>query len=196
VRNDATYLQRSLGDLLDDVGAPTPTPGSGSVAALVVALAAAVVGMAARMSRSVWDEAGGSAAQAETLRLRAAELAHVDAARYEQALEMRAAPSQDRPERRDFALGRAFAKAAEPPLEIVQAAADVALLACEVAQRCDPAVRADAAAAASLAAGAAGAAAELVAVNLTALEGDQRVGRARRLADEAADEARRALGST
>ena len=189
------YLKRSLGDLLDEIGAPTPVPGSGSVAAVVVALAAAVVAMAARISGPVWEEAAGFAAQAETLRLRATRLAQLDAERYEQALSALAAPGDGRPELRDFALGRAVAQAAEPPVEIVEAAFDVAVLAEEIARRGDPTVRADAAAAACVAAGAGRAAAELVAINLTARPGDERVNRMRRLADKAADAARRTLVS-
>jgi formiminotetrahydrofolate cyclodeaminase len=89
-------------------------------------------------------------------------------------------------ERRDFALGRAFARAAEPPLRIVEAATDVAQLAVAVARNGNPGLRADAAAAAALAAAAARAAAELVAVNLTASEDDRRVVQARALAADAA----------
>jgi len=65
-----------------------------------------------------------------------------------------------------------------------------------VVERGEPSLRADAVAAALLAAAAAAAAAELVAVNLTASETDERVRRARRLAEDAAraaEEARAAL---
>jgi len=89
-------------------------------------------------------------------------------------------------ERRDFTLGRAFARAAEPPLLIAEVATDVANLAVVVVRSGEPSLRADAATAAALAAAAARAAAELVAVNLTASVGDERVLRAGRLADEAA----------
>jgi formiminotetrahydrofolate cyclodeaminase len=68
----------------------------------------------------------------------------------------------------------------------------VAVLSVTVAQNGDPGLRADAVVAAALAAGAARAAAELVAVNLTASADDERVLRARRLADEAARSAEEA----
>src|SRR5207244_1845499 len=131
----------------------------------------------------------GIAAQADALCDRAAALAQADADEYEAALRARGDDSEEEGERRDFALGRAFARAAEPPLEIAAIAADVARLSVTVTARGEPALRADAVAAALLAAAAAGAAAELVAVNLTASEADNRVRRARRLAEEAGEAA-------
>ena len=91
-----------------------------------------------------------------------------------------------RVEQRDWEIGKAFARAAEPPLEIARAAADVAELAAQLAAGGDPRVHADALAAAALAAGVARGAVALVAVNLTTVEGDPRLVEARRLA-EAAD---------
>ena len=72
------------------------------------------------------------------------------------------------------------------PLEIARIATDVAQLAVAVARHGDPKYQADAGAAALVASAAAGAAADLVAVNLTASAKDDRVREARRLADEAA----------
>jgi formiminotetrahydrofolate cyclodeaminase len=139
----------------------------------------------ARASQDGWTEARGIAAQAEALRDRLAPLAQLDADQYEAALSARAEEAPES-ERRDFQLGVAYARAAEPPLRIAEAANDVAALAVTVARHGDPSVRADAVAAAALAAAAARAAAELVAVNLTASAEDERVLRARRLAEEAA----------
>jgi methenyltetrahydrofolate cyclohydrolase len=139
----------------------------------------------ARASRDEWSEARGIAAQAEALRDRLAPLAQLDADQYEAALRARA-DEGPAGERRDFELGVAYAKAAEPPLRIAEAANDVAALAVTVARHGNPSVRADAVAAAALAAAAARAASELVAVNLTAAADDERVLLARRLADEAA----------
>ena len=147
--------------------------------------AAGLLAKVARASKDSWSEAAGIAAQAESLRDRAAPLAQADAAEYEAALRAAEAPTEPG-ERRDFALGRAYARAAEPPLRIVEAASDVAYLSVVVARNGDPSLRADAVAAAMLAAGAAHAAAELVAVNLTATADDERVRRARALAEEAA----------
>jgi formiminotetrahydrofolate cyclodeaminase len=143
--------------------------------------------MAARIS-----ESGGLVAQAEALRARTAPLAQVDADWYEAALAVRDALEAMDADRRDWEIGRAFARAAEPPLEIARAAADVAELAAQLAGSGDPRVHADALAAAALAAGVARGAVELVAVNLTAVDGDPRVAEARRYADEAAKSAARA----
>jgi formiminotetrahydrofolate cyclodeaminase len=87
-----------------------------------------------------------------------------------------------KPEQRDWEIGRAFAQAAEPPLDIARAGADVAELAAELAATGDPRVRADALAAAALGAAAARGALALVRVNLTAVDGDPRVAEAEQLA--------------
>jgi formiminotetrahydrofolate cyclodeaminase len=177
-------LDRSLREFLDDVAARGRTPGGGSAAALVTALAAALLAKIARTS-TAWPESRGIAAQAESLRDRAAPLAQATAEEYEAALQAREDEGEPG-ERRDFALGRAYARAAEPPLQIARAAADVAELAVVVARNGDPAFHADAVIAALLAAAAASSAAELVGVNLTASARDERVREAERLAESAA----------
>jgi methenyltetrahydrofolate cyclohydrolase len=178
---------RSLRDLLDELDADGRTPGGGSVAALVTSVAAALLAKLARAADD-WPDGPGVAAQAWSLRERAIPLAHAAAERYEAALLARATtvggPSER--ERRDFAIGQAFAKAAEPPLEIARIATDVTRLAVAVARNGEPKFQADAVAAALVASAAAAAAAELVAVNLTAAANDERVREAQRLADEAA----------
>jgi len=185
-------LDVSLREFLDQVAARGRTPGGGSVAAVVVATAAGLLAKVARSSGEDWLEAPGIAAQAEALRDRAAPLAQANADEYEAALRLRGDDGEEAGERRDFVLGRAFARAAEPPLEIARIAADVVRLSVTVAERGEPALRADAIAAALLAAAAADAAAELVAVNLTASADDQRVLQARRLAEDAAHAAEEA----
>jgi formiminotetrahydrofolate cyclodeaminase len=186
-------LDLRLREFLEEVASERRTPGGGSVAALVTAAAAGLLAKVARASSDTWPEARGIAAQAESLRDRVAPLAQLDAEEYEAALQARSDVGEEPGERRDFALGRAYARAAEPPLQIVEAAAHVAVLSVSVAQHGNPSLRADAVAAAALAAGAARAAAELVAVNLTASADDERVLRARRLADEAARAAEEAF---
>src|SRR5207253_2216621 len=80
------------------------------------ATAAAVVQMAARLAPESWPDAAGIAAQAESLRERAAQLVDEDAEAYRRALEARAAAdATKRPEQRDWSLGRVTAAAAEPP---------------------------------------------------------------------------------
>jgi formiminotetrahydrofolate cyclodeaminase len=179
-------LDLRLREFLDEVAGDGRTPGGGSVAALVTAMAAGLLAKVARRSGDAWPEAAGIAAQAETLQARAAPLAQGDAEQYEAALQARGQTGEGTGARQDFALGQAYARAAEPPLQIARTASDVAQLALTVAQNGDAALWADAVAAAVLAAAAARAAAELVAVNLTASAGDQRVLEAAKVAEEAA----------
>jgi methenyltetrahydrofolate cyclohydrolase len=172
-------LELSVRELLDRTATESATPAGGAAAAVLVGLAAALTAMTARYSRDDWAGADAAAAQAETLRARAAPLAREDVAAYEEVLRLRREPADDE------ALGRALDAAAEVPLRIAQVGADVAELAAHVAGRCDPAVRVDAVAAADLAASAARVAARLVAVNLTMRPSDERIERAGRLADGA-----------
>ena len=179
-------LDLRLREFLDEIAAKGRTPGGGSAAALVTAIAAGLLAKVARGSGDSWPEAAGIAAQAECLRDRATPLAEAAAEQYEAALRVREETGGEPGERRDFALGQAYAKAAEPPLQIVRAASDVAQLAIAVAENGEPALRADAVVAALLAAAAAKAAAELEAVNLTASASDPRVLEAAKLAEDAA----------
>jgi len=179
-------LDLRLREFLDEIAAEGKTPGGGSAAALVTAIAAGLLAKVARASADTWSDAAGIAAQAECLRDRATPLAQADAEHYEAALRIRAETVDERGDRRDFILGQAFAKAVEPPMEIVRTASDVAQLAVAVAENGDQSLRADAVTAAFLAAAAASAGAELVAVNLTATASDPRVLKATRLAEEAA----------
>jgi formiminotetrahydrofolate cyclodeaminase len=154
-----------------------PASGGGPLAALVTASAAELLANIARASSEGWPDARGVAAQAESLRDRVTPLAALTAQAYEHALQADGG---------DYEIGRAYAGAAEPPLRIAEAAADVAELAALVAGHADPTRRADAVSAGLVAAGCARAAAELVAVNLTVSANDERVRRANRLAEEAA----------
>src|ERR671930_734732 len=115
------FLELPVRELLNRVAAPEPAPGGGSVLALTAALAAGILTMAARASGREWAEAAGAAAQAESLRARAAPLVTRDAQAYEEALATRdaVAHSDLGPEHRDWEIGQAFARAAEPPLETV-----------------------------------------------------------------------------
>jgi methenyltetrahydrofolate cyclohydrolase len=156
-----------LQGLLTALSARDSAPAGGSAAAIVAAVAAAVVAKAARRSG---DE--GAAAQASALADRLTRLAALDADVFAAALEaLRHATERGQEaviasESRDFQLGRTLDQAAAVPLAIAEAAADVALLASEVARAEGSELREDAAAAALLAAGAARAAAHLVAINL------------------------------
>jgi formiminotetrahydrofolate cyclodeaminase len=188
VASPRPFLELTLSEWLDELSGPRAVPGGGSALAFALATAAAVLAMAARVSKGSWEAAGAAAAQAAALLARATPLAQLDADVYERALAAREGAAEMSPERRDWHVGQAFAQAAEPPLEIARTAVDVAELAAEIASYGDERVRADAQVAAALAAAAARGAADLVAVNLTTVEGDPRIVEAERLA-EAADTA-------
>src|SRR5580765_5434725 len=98
-------LDLRLREFLDEIAAAGRTPGGGSVTAIGAGLLAKV----ARGSTDSWPEAAGVAAQAECLRDRATPLAQADAEQYEAALRARAETGDEPRERRDFALGRAYA---------------------------------------------------------------------------------------
>jgi formiminotetrahydrofolate cyclodeaminase len=177
--------------LLDRVTSELPTPGGGSIAAVVTALAAGLVETVARGSADL--DARGLAAQAKTLRERVEPLAQRDAEAYEQALVALRLPESLEAEVRSDTIGRSLAYAAEVPLAIALIAADVADAAAVAAECGDASTCADASVAAVLAEGAARGAAHLVEINLTTSAEDERVLRARRAAETAAEAARRAL---
>ncbi len=171
------FVDLTLGEWLDELSRPHGGAAGGAALSFAVASGAAVLAMAARVSGS-----GGLAAQADALGARAAGLAQINTESYEAALTVRSATEGLKPEQRDWEIGRAFAQAAEPPLEIARVGADVAELAARLAESGDQRVRPDALAAAALGAAAARGAVALVAVNLTALPGDPRVAEAEQLA--------------
>ena len=186
-------LNEPVGEFLAALGNASPAPGGGSAAALAVAMAARLIGSVAQISAASWDEAGGARAQAEAIERRIAPLVNLDARRYEEALHALAERSSTPAQERDTQLGEMLERAAEPPLQISEAAADVAELAALAAERGEPASRADALSAAALAEAAAAAAAALVEVNLGTLAGDWRIERVRQLQLRAADARRRAV---
>jgi formiminotetrahydrofolate cyclodeaminase len=177
VASPRAFLDLTLREWLDELARPEGAVGGGAALGFAVASGAAILAMAARVSGS-----GGLVAQADLLCARTASLAQVNAESYEAALAVRSESEALKPEQRDWEIGRAFAQAAEPPLEIARAGADVAELAARLAESGDPRVHADAVAAAAIGTAAARGAVALVAVNLTALPGDPRVAEAEQLA--------------
>ncbi|HKT44144.1 MAG TPA: cyclodeaminase/cyclohydrolase family protein, partial [Gaiellaceae bacterium] len=119
----------------------------------------------------------------------------INALRYPRALAAQETAESLPEERRDWEIGQAYARAAEPPLELVRIAADIAELGAELVGEALAGLRADAAAASLLAAGAARGAVQLVAINLTAAPNDGRVAEARQCA-ESADRAAARAAST
>jgi formiminotetrahydrofolate cyclodeaminase len=184
---------RDLRVMLDDIAGPSPAPGAGAVAGVVIAMAAGLIASAARRSQD-WDEGKGVSAQAQALRSRVERLAEANEEAYLEALALIEGAVEDGG--RDTAIGEALDTAAELPLAIAECAYDVALLGAEAAQYACRGGAEDAAAAAILAEAAARSAAGLVAVNLISLPGDERVVHAQRLADAATDAARRAVAAS
>jgi methenyltetrahydrofolate cyclohydrolase len=157
-----------LAAFVELLSSPTETPASGSAAAATAALAAALVANVARAASEP-----GTAAQADALASRLTALTAEDADAFEAAV--RALAEQgDGSATHDFLLGTMLRRAADVPLQIAEAAGDVALLAGAVAEIAPVGQRADVVGAALLAEGAARAAAHLVDVNLASRPGDER----------------------
>jgi formiminotetrahydrofolate cyclodeaminase len=190
------HLEHRLEDFLDEVASSDLLPGGGFVSAIAVAMAAGLVAMVARLSSPAWPEAKGALAQAEALRTRVTPLAELNAEAYASAVAtLREGGGESDPDRRDFSIAEALEKAAGVPLKIGEAASDVAALAALLVERGEPSLRADAAAAALLAQAGARAAATLVEVNLATTPSDERVTRARALAEAATAASERALAA-
>ena len=189
----ADYTDMPFEELLDTIAAETPAPGGGSVAAFVTEMAASLAAMAARFAHD-WDGAAGAVAQAETLRHRAAPLAAEDAVAYENVLTAMRMPKDLESEVRNTLIGETLSRAADIPLLIAETANDVAELASEIALSGNPNLRGDATAAAILASSAARVAANLVVINLSTVEGEERIERARALVRSSERAAARAVG--
>ena len=185
--------ERTLGQFLDALQAPGPSAAGGTAAAFAAAMAASLVTMVARGSVR-WPEGAGVAAQARALRSRLTALGDEDAEAFARVLEIMRDPSGT-PEQRDFALGTALVHAAEVPLRIAEAAADVTELAAAAAAAGSPHLRPDATAAAALAEAATRAATHLVEINLAIVPGDHHSERAAKLTADAAEARARALGA-
>jgi methenyltetrahydrofolate cyclohydrolase len=190
------HLERRLEDFLEEIASSELLPGGGFVSAIAVAMAAGLVSMVARRSLEVWPEAKGAVAQAEALRARVTPLAEHNAAAYSEAVAtLRGKAAAVAPDRRDEAIADALDRAAGVPLQIGEAASDVASLAALLVERGEGGLRADAATAALLAQAGARAAATLVEVNLGITSSDERVAQARAFAEAAAAACERALAS-
>ena len=188
-----TFLEQRLDEYLEEIASEKPAPGGGSVAAVVVAMAAGLVAMAARFSLERWDDAADVVERADALRHRVAPLAPADSQAFEEVLTAMRLPKDLEPEVRNSAIGHALARAAEIPLEIAKDAAEVAALAALVTEKGNANLRGDAVAAAMLAHAGARVAANLVAINLGTTERDERVTRAKEHVNTAADAVARAL---
>lgn len=184
-------LTLRLDELLERTAERAPTPGGGSVAAISGALAAALVAKAARGSRATWEDAGGAAAQARALGHRLAVLAEADSEAFAEALDALSGGGESSGDGRDALLAERLARAAEVPLEIAAAAADVASLGAVVVERGDKGMAVDAAAAVYLADAASRTSLQLVRVNLGTQGDDVRLARATAFAESSRVSVRR-----
>ncbi|HST16395.1 MAG TPA: cyclodeaminase/cyclohydrolase family protein [Gaiellaceae bacterium] len=162
-----------LTGLLATLSSRASAPAAGSAAAAAAALAAALVAKIARGADEI-----GIAAQADALAARLTDLAAEDADAFEAATLALAEP-RGSSGGRDHVLGTTLQRAADVPLRIAEAAADVVTLAAGLAALASPGERGDPTGAALLAAGATRAAAHLVTINLTSRPGDKRDARAK-----------------
>lgn len=162
----APLLDCSVADLLDRLAAKQPAPGGGGAAAITAAMAAGLLGMAARFSTAQLVDSPGRAAYADRVRDQVAALAERDAEAYGAVLAAFALPREPDPEVRRRQIRRALQRAAQVPTEIAEVASGIATEAVELAQCGNPNLRGDAFTAATLAAAAARSAAELVRINV------------------------------
>jgi formiminotetrahydrofolate cyclodeaminase len=182
------YLDLPLRNFLDLVASGNPAPGGGSVAAVAVALAAALSGMAARLSAD--QLADGLAARADAARRRVAPLARIDAESYGRVLD-----AYREPETRRERVSDALSGAADVPLAIAEVGNEVAGIAARLVEEGNPNLEGDAIAAVLLAEAGVRAATVLVEINLSSANVDDgRLARANELVDKTASTARRVTG--
>lgn len=189
--NVPDYPQMPLNQFLDSVASDEPAPGGGSVAATAVALAGCLSAMVARFSHKDDPDAGKLAGQAEDLRQKAEPLIRADAEAYRNVLAAYRLPhdTEDREER----IHAALSEAADVPLSIAEAGAEIAELAARLAQKGNANLKEDAITAILLAEAGVCSAAGLVKTN--APGEDDRPQRAEKLAGATADLRAKARGT-
>jgi formiminotetrahydrofolate cyclodeaminase len=184
------YLDLPLREFLDLVASDNPAPGGGSVAAVAVALAAGLSGMAARLSAG--QLADGLADRADAARRRVAPLARIDAESYGHVLEAYQEPeSETRRER----VSDALSGATDVPLAVAEVGNEGASIAARLVEGGNTNLVGDAITAVLLAEAGVRAAVTLAEINLSSanLE-DDRLGRANELVEKTASTARRITG--
>ena len=184
------YLDLPLGEFLDLVASGNPAPGGGSVAAVAVALAAGLSGMAARLSAG--QLADGLAERADAARRRVAPLARIDAESYGRVLDAYREPdSETRRER----VSDALSGATDVPLAVAEVGNEVTGIAARLVEEGNTNLVGDAITAVLLAEAGVRAAVTLAEINLSAANlDDDRLGRANELVDETASTVRRITG--
>ncbi len=163
---NTSYLDQPLGHFLDGLASRSPAPGGGAAAATAVAMAAGLVGMAARFSGEGMEGAADQAARADALRERAAPLAGRDAEAYGQVVAAYRLPREPDPEARRERIRETLRAAAEVPAEVAEVAAEVADAAARLLREGNPNLAGDAVTGLLLAEASARSAARLVRFNV------------------------------
>lgn len=172
------YLEGSLADYLDRLASAEPEPGGGSVAALVGALAAGLLTMVADLTlgkekfAAVEEDMARLRSRAEELRAQLQDLVTLDAEAYGAVAAAMKLPreTEAQAEERRRVLQEALVGAAKVPLQVAQAALEVARLCPEAAEKGNPNAVSDAGVAVLLADAAAQSAALNVKINLNWIE--------------------------
>ncbi len=153
----------TVSQFLDAVAARTPAPGGGGVAAVTIGAAAALVAMSARFAEGDLTEIVN---RADRLRDQVVPLADADAEAYGAVLDAYRLPKQQ-PDRAEQ-ITAALRVAADVPLRIARAGAEIAAMAARMATHGNNNLIGDARTALLLAEGATSAAAGLVRINVDA----------------------------
>jgi formiminotetrahydrofolate cyclodeaminase len=152
-------MTESIEQFAQRVGAATPVPAGGSVAAITAGLAAALPAMIGRIGLAKGNAANLASLtqmveQADRLSQRLLALAHEDADAYLAVLEARRNHAGGEAER-DERIGKAWRRAAHAPAEVIRLSREVAQLARRAAREGPPSTLGDAVMATLLAAAAA-----------------------------------------
>ena len=163
------------------------------MAAVAVALAAGLSGMAARLSADQLGGAPGLADRADASRRKVVPLASADAESYARVIDALRLPREPNPETRKERVKDALSGAADVPLAVAEVGKEVAGIAARLVEEGNPNLEGDAMTAVLLADAGVRAAAALVDINLSSANvEDDRLGRANELVDETAATVRRA----
>ena len=185
-------MAESLGEFLERVAAPTPTPGGGTVSAVCGAMSASLSRMVANLAvgkqgyEAVQPDLAAIEAQGRALQRRFLELADADARAYESVVAAMRLPKSTDAERaaRKAAMQEAFRRATDAPLDTARAGIEALALARLAAEKGNRNAISDAGVAGLLADVAVRGAALNVRINLAAIaDGAWREDRERALAD-------------
>jgi len=193
-------IEMSMERLLEDLGAPTPAPGGGSVAALAGALAAALCRMVAGLTAGKEQLADSRPdmervlRDATALQNRLGDLADEDSRAFRDVIEARRLPRGTAGERkaREKAMQDAVLRSAQAPLSTLRALRELSALALCVCDKGNPGSVTDAGSSAQMIRAGAVCAVYNVRINLPSLRDaaarERLGGEARRLLQEVLDE--------